>query len=324
MPDLQPFEKQSAEHLRLALESGHIGVWELDVSTGLAVKNEAHDKIFGFYNQSPEWSYDRFLEHVAEGERSRVDALQKAAIAGRQAWSFECQIRTAAGENRWIKASGRPIFAADGTMTSLIGQVVDITESKQNEARLRLITEELNHRVRNMLAMITSMIRLTARGAEDVTGFAQALEGRVGALSRTQNLLVGDAAGATMPSAILEMELAALVGTRRQVEVLVEEEARLGASAGQGLALVFHELLTNAIKYGALSTNQGTVAIRFGCRDGQVEIDWQERGGPPLAQPRGSGFGSMLISGALAPDGTVEQVFAPEGLQCCIRLRAAA
>lgn len=323
MPDLQPFQNRSADHLRLVLESGQIGIWELDLGSGLAVRNKTHDRIFGYDDPLPEWNYDQFLEHVVESDRDRVDELQKTAITNGAEWSFECQIKTPNGNYRWIKAAGRPLEGPDGTIDRLIGHVIDITDTKQNEARLRLITEELNHRVRNMLAMIKSMVRMTARSADDIQLFARSLEGRVGALSRTQDLLVGDPSSAMMPSAILGAELSAFEGIEDQVRISVEGESELTASAGQGLALVFHELLTNAFKYGALSSEQGSVQVSFDCQDDIVEIVWTERGGPPVAERRRTGFGSTLISKALAADGTTEQTFSPEGLECRITLQTA-
>lgn len=323
MPDLQPFQNRSAEHLRLAIESAEIGIWELDLKSGLAVTNATHDRIFGYDGDLAQWSYEQFLDHVVDRDKARVDELQQSAVANGREWSFECQIRTARGQYRWIKAAGRPLQASDKDVSRLIGHVIDITEIKQNEARLQLISEELNHRVRNMLATIQSMVKITARGASDIVSFSRSLEGRVGALARSHRLLVSTDAALMLPSAILREELSSFAGFETRVRIRVSDEAELGASAGQGLALVFHELLTNAIKYGALSAEDGNVEVTFDCADDVVEINWKEFGGPTVPEERGSGFGSMLIARALAADGTTEQTFEPDGVQCTIRLRVA-
>ncbi|WP_247714626.1 sensor histidine kinase [Qipengyuania psychrotolerans] len=322
MPDLELFENRSADHLRLVLETSQIGIWELDLQTGLAVRNLTHDRIFGYDAPLDEWSYEKFIDHVIETDRARVDALQKTAIAENREWSFECQIRTAQGNIRWILAAGRPLQNSDGTTGKLIGQVIDITRSKQNEARLTLITEELNHRVRNILAMIQSMVKMSARGAKDIPAFARALEGRVGALARSHQLLVGDSPTSMAPSAILETELSAFAGIQDQIDLNIVDEAALSASASQGLGLVFHELLTNAMKHGALSNPAGRVEVTVSRSAKSVNILWKESGGPPVDQGGGSGFGSKLISKALAPDGTTELIFSPEGLECRIVLDA--
>ncbi len=320
MPDLLPFENRSADHLRLVLEAGHIGIWELDLQSGEAVRNRTHDEIFGYPELLPKWTYDQFLQHVMEIDRERVDELQKATIAEKREWSFECQIRTASGQIRWIRAAGRPLLNPAGDVEKLIGHVVDITESKQSEARLRLITEELNHRVRNMLAIIRSMVKISARRAQDIPAFAEALEGRVGALARTHHLLAGETAGAMKPSTILREELSVFDDVGERIGLIVLDETGLSASAAQGLALVFHELLTNALKYGALSADEGRIEIRVDRDAETLNILWKEHGGPPVDPDTSDGFGSMLIAEALAAEGTTTQRFLPEGLECHITL----
>lgn len=321
MSDLLPFEDRSADHLRLVLDNSQTGIWELDLASGLAVRNKTHDRIFGYDSSPNEWTYDRFLLHVLEKDRLRVDRLQKTAIEENREWSFDCQIRTATGDIRWIKASGCPLLDKDGQPTRLIGHVIDITDAKQNEARLRLVTEELNHRVRNMLSIIKSMISLTARTTESTTAFARALEGRIGALARTQNLIVGDASSSMMPSAIVEAELATFPAIENRVRITVNGEEQLTATASQGLALVTHELLTNAIKHGALSLEAGRIEVTVDLLGDTTRITWIERGGPAPPEQRRQGFGSMLILDALAGEGTTEQVFSPEGLECRISLK---
>lgn len=323
MSDLRPFEDRSADHLRLVLEISQIGIWELDLKSGFAVRNRTHDKIFGYNESLEEWRYDQFLLHVVEKDRLRVDSLQKTAIENGREWSFDCQIKTAKGDARWIRASGRPLLNEAGEATTLIGHVIDITESKRSEERLHLVTEELNHRVRNMLAIIHSMIRLTARTTDSASEFAHALEGRVGALARAQDLVVGTASHSMLPSAIVEAELAAFRSIENQVRVSVIDEAQLSASASQGLALVTHELLTNAIKYGALSVEAGRIDLTIDLREQETSVTWIERGGPAPPEQRREGFGTMLISQVLGGDGTVAQIFAPEGLECRIALTTA-
>ncbi|MCK0099029.1 PAS domain-containing protein [Qipengyuania sp. S6317L1] len=320
MPDLKPFEQQSAEHLRLVLEFSQIGIWDLDLRSGQAVRNATHDRIFGYDEPLPEWRYDQFLTHVVDGDRERVDELQKNAIEEGREWSFECQIRTNAGQFRWIKAVGRPLKDDQGEIIRLIGQVIDITDSRQNEARLQLITDELNHRVRNLLSVIKAIIKMTARRAKDVQGFSRALEGRVGALARAHNLLVGNSPASMTPSAILRAELSAFEDTDKRVQISINDEAALSTPASQGLALVFHELLTNSIKYGALSIDSGKVSVSIDRVDDTIAIVWTERDGPTVGEDRGNGFGTQLIARALASEGTTQQMFLPEGLECRITL----
>lgn len=318
MPDLEPFTARSPEHLRLVIESGHIGIWELDLATGRAVRNFAHDEIFGYSEPLDEWTYDLFLEHVAPDDRERVDELQKAAIAQQQEWAFDCEIRTADGGRRWIFAAGRPLLGEDGKPARLIGHVIDISEAKQREKRLALLTDELNHRVRNMLSVIKSIVRLSSRKAADIPSFAKALEGRVGALARSHQLLVSDDSAAMGPSEILDAELAAFPDLADRISVEITREHPLSGATGQGLALIFHELLTNALKYGSLSNDDGRVTVQIDQQDGELQIAWRESGGPKVEESNEAGFGSLLIADALGSMGRVNIRFPQTGVECDI------
>ena len=168
--------------------------------------------------------------------------------------------------------------------------------------------------------MIKAMIKMATRGAKDVQEFSRALEGRVGALARAHDLLVGNSRAAMTPSAVLTAELSAFEDAEKRVRMTVNDETELSTSASQGLALVFHELLTNSIKYGALSIDAGYIAVTIDRADDSIAILWKEYDGPTLSGEMGNGFGTRLISRALASQGTTQQLFLPEGLECRINL----
>ncbi|NVD44901.1 sensor histidine kinase [Qipengyuania atrilutea] len=319
MSDILPFEEHSSEHLRLAVTAGLIGIWELDLGTGQAARSSQHDQIFGYETPVENWSYADFLNHVVDADRTRVDETQQRAVELRQDWVFECRIVRSDGKERWISAAGRPILGSQGTVERLIGHVVDITDSKRDEERLSLITQELNHRVRNMLAMIRSMIRLSASNANDLKAFARGLEGRVDALARTQDLLVSEPSLVLTPGEILRRELAAFEGLEERVTMTGADAAEIDASLAQGLALVFHELITNAQKYGALSNKDGTVTFAV-TPDSDLTLVWKEHGGPAPREDVPSGFGAKLIRGAIGARARVEPSITPEGYECRIVL----
>ena len=318
MTDLRPFEKLSADHLRLILNTAHIGIWELDLDSGRASRNRHHDYIFGYDASLAEWTYEQFLDHIVPEQRERIERLQSDAIASGTEWAFECAIVTSGGEKRWISAAGRPLLGDDGKPYKLIGHVIDITTTKEREARLTLLTDELNHRVRNMLSIIKSIVRLSSRKATAIPAFAKALEGRVGALARSHQLMVSDDSAALCASEIIEAELAAFSDLSDRVEVSANEEHPLSGSTGQGLALIFHELLTNALKYGALSNDDGRVFVQIDQRAGDMHIAWRETGGPPVDKGSDNGFGSMLIADALGSTGRVDVRYPRTGVECDI------
>lgn len=320
MPDIQQFEDASADLLRLVIETGQIGVWKLDLATSEAWRNLRHDEIFGYKEPPSEWTYAMFLDHVVDDDRERVDALQRAAIEEQRDWLFECRIRRADGRVRWISAAGRPLFDEKGSVTSLIGNVIDITRTKHNEDRLSIVTQELNHRIRNMLATIKAMISFSARGATDVDTLVENLTGRVEALARTHALLVCDGDRELTLVELLRGELETFGRLESRVTIKASQDIRLAKSQVQPMALVFHELLTNAIKHGALSNEEGRISIEVEQDSNELHIAWIESGGPPLGRIDRQGFGTRVIQGSLGSLGSVDMKFLPTGLVSKITL----
>lgn len=189
--------------------------------------------------------------------------------------------------------------------------------------REALLAQEMVHRVKNLLAIVQSLVRRSARDAVDVPDFRRRLAPRLDALAAAQRLACDPVADMTL-EAVVAMALAPVAGRRVRVGPL--GDGVLDADTAQGLLLALHELSTNAAKYGALSTDAGqvTVASRDG-GSGMVVLDWMEAGGPRVESPATSGFGSRLIRRALrGPGEGVELRFAPEGLQCRFRCKLAA
>lgn len=141
--------QESEERLQFALETIHTGAWDLDLTNHTAYRSKEHDRIFGYPELLPEWTYDRFLEHVLPEDRTFVDESFQNAISTRGEWHFECRIRRADGEIRHILAAGRHrIKGSDGTL-KMAGIVQDITEHKQAETQLKDLTQRLNYHIDN-------------------------------------------------------------------------------------------------------------------------------------------------------------------------------
>lgn len=181
------------------------------------------------------------------------------------------------------------------------------------------LTRELNHRVKNTLANVLSIIALTRRRARDLDEFAQGIEGRIRALSATHDLLTQSEWGTTPIAAVVEAELAPYTSSR---DVLSVEgpPVNLAPNDALSLGLSIHELATNAAKYGALGVNGGRVSISWTLEDDAVRVVWQESGGPPVPTIRKRGFGTDLIEKIVAHElkRPVELDFAPEGVRCVI------
>ena len=183
------------------------------------------------------------------------------------------------------------------------------------------LTRELNHRVKNTLANVLSIIALTRRRASDVREFADGLDGRIRALSATHDLLTKSDWGTTPIGAVVEAELRPYAQDEDHVVEMTGPDVELAPNDALSLGLAIHELATNAAKYGALSKHGGKVAVDWQLQEENlVKIDWVESGGPEVAQDRGRGFGTDLIERVVAHElrNPVKLDFKPEGVRCSL------
>ncbi len=188
------------------------------------------------------------------------------------------------------------------------------------------LTRELNHRVKNTLANVLSIISLTRRRSEDLDSFADSLTGRIRALSATHDLLTQSDWGSTPVGAVIEAELLPYATSGDHTLIIEGEAVNLAPNEALSLGLAVHELATNAAKYGALSVPDGNLRVTWELASPElVRIEWLERGGPPVKQDRGRGFGTDLIQRIVAHElsNPVELSFEPEGVRCvlCVPIR---
>ena len=191
---------------------------------------------------------------------------------------------------------------------------------EQNSIRNSL-TRELNHRVKNTLANVLSIVSLTRRRAVDLDEFAEGLDGRIRALSATHDLLTQSDWGTTPIRAVVEVELAPYARDEDHQLDLVGPHTELAPNDALSLGLAIHELATNAAKFGSLSIPGGTVTVRWSqINDTLAKIEWIESDGPPVSQPQRRGFGTDLIEKIVAHElrHPVELDFRPEGVRCSL------
>ncbi|MXO65044.1 histidine kinase [Altererythrobacter endophyticus] len=185
------------------------------------------------------------------------------------------------------------------------------------------LTRELNHRVKNTLANVLSILALTRRRASNLDDFADSLDGRIRALSATHDLLTKSDWGTTPIRSVVEAELVPYAQEGDHQLDLNGPDVELAPNDALSLGLAVHELATNAAKYGALSAPGGTVSMRWYLVDAcQVRMEWQERGGPPVKTERGRGFGTDLIQKIVAHElrNPVDLRFEKEGVSCCLTI----
>lgn len=191
------------------------------------------------------------------------------------------------------------------------------------EAHQKLLLDELNHRVKNTLATVQSIAAQSLRHGTDVGSVRQSFEARLIALSQAHNLLTRDNWRGASLAELLRSELSPYGGDHGERIVVGGEHVWLAPDTAVALGMAFHELATNAVKYGSLSNEDGRVHVTWtvhGTGPRQLRIVWREQGGPPVAPPDRRGFGSRVIVGGLAHqlDGVVDLDFAPNGVVCTI------
>ncbi len=315
--------RQTEEQLEFALDAGRFGSWELDWSSGLLITSKHCRVLFGL---GPDDAFDRYDDLVArvhpEDRERRQAALDHAVAAGSD---FEVEFRTMRpdGHIGWLLTRGRAEPRDDGTVR-LAGVSLDITERKRDEQQQRLLLDELNHRVKNTLATVLSIAMQTRRYAIDEKDFDETFFARVEALSRSHEMLTEASwHGASLEEVIGRNLAPYLTDGLDQRVGIGGPDVRLGPNAAVTLGMAFHELATNAAKYGALSSAEGRVDVEWrSCGPDGIEIDWRESCGPRVEPPSRRGFGSRLIEQGVSRElaGETQMIFAADGLWCRMRL----
>ncbi|OLP62313.1 histidine kinase [Xaviernesmea oryzae] len=307
----------------MALEAANVGSWLWDVRTGTISCNLAMARMFGM---EPAASYHArdFFTAIHRDDRARMLENLRHAMAG--AADYDSTIRVAS-TGRWLLGRGRVHERdAKGRPTVFLGVNIDVTSEQTSSQRTRLLLRELNHRVKNTLAMLQSLARQTLRQTSDPQQFMTAFAGRLQAISEAHGLLSDHEWGAIRLSALLEKQLAPHVRDYQAQVEIHKDEILLGPDQAVGLGLVLHELATNAAKYGALSVPKGRIV--FTARGvpeegGRVlHLTWTEVGGPLVQEPQRRGFGSILIERSLdkVMGSSVKVEYLPDGVTAIIRL----
>nr|WP_295664203.1 HWE histidine kinase domain-containing protein [Polymorphobacter sp.] len=240
---------------------------------------------------------------------------QRAMAAGREVVG-----RHRSGHEFAIEATlSRYLFGGEQIYTAVIR---DVSARKTDEQQRQLLASEVAHRLRNTMAVVASIVTLTARQAVSIDDYRDALLGRLAAISRTNDELINGASADARLGALITSELAPFRHRPGSI-VLAGPEVRILARQALDLALLLHELATNAAKYGALSVPTGTIAIEWVCARpaGVLDLVWQESGGPVVIPPTRRGFGSQLISRCLrGHHGVVDLTYPAEGVRCAVTL----
>ena len=257
-------------------------------------------------------------------DRPQMMAAIGEAIATKSPFHLEHRARRADGSMGWMSSRAVPLLDERGEITGWFGAATDITERMHMQEHLRLVVHELNHRVKNNLAMTQAMAAQTFRDQNDGGAAQTAFTARLVALARANDLLTGERWVGASLRRVLEQALEPYCGEHQERCVIDGPAVTLSSKTALSVALATHELATNAVKHGAWSSPEGKVSVTWkvdGTDGGErLRLQWRESGGPSVAAPARRGFGSRLVERGLSAEmgGEVKLDFRPEGLVCTI------
>lgn len=249
----------------------------------------------------------------------QAEDIIRLAIGGTPVQGLEARAPQAP-RTKDLLISAAPLAPTEGTISGCVVTLIDLSQRKAAERQQMLLMAELDHRVKNTLTLVLSILGRTSES--DIETFKRTFAGRIHALAATHNLLSNNSWAGLSVGEVLSAELAPY-GASNRVDSDVAD-IKMKPRAAVAIGLVFHELASNAVKYGALSVPKGHVEVRLRDRTGagSTVIEWIERGGPAVMEPTRTGFGRTVITKSLsyARDGGSELIFDPNGIRCLIRI----
>jgi PAS domain S-box-containing protein len=263
-------------------------------------------------------------------DRERAWQVWRHSLETGEPYHIEYRLRHRSGQYRWVIGRAQCVRDERGEITRWFGTCTDIHDLKEAEEKRQLLLREMNHRVKNLFAVVSGMITMTARTAPSVQAMGEALRGRLGALANAHELI--------RPAINSDPEQPTNVTLRPLIDEIVKPhfdpageprivldgpDVPIGPNASTSLALIFHELATNAAKYGALSAREGRLSIGWAVSDGYLELDWTEHVvHRTVVPPEAQGFGSRLAKASAAGQlgGSISFDWRPSGVR--INLKA--
>ncbi|WP_165820037.1 sensor histidine kinase [Microvirga sp. KLBC 81] len=318
---------EAQEKLLAALDASSTGTWRWDIQRDIIEWDPAMANVFGLGLKKTPRNVEEFASLIHPEDRDYARTVIGDAIKNGKTIEYEFRAVLPEGEERWIYDRSRPVYDPEGKPLYMIGACLDITSRKKTEERQSLLIHELNHRVKNTLATVQSLAIQTMRSSPSPEAFQSNFMARLMALSATHDLLTQTYWESASLSEVIEAELrphGGIDGLRIKAR---GDAVRLKPQQALSLGLAFHELATNATKYGALSSSQGQLSITWDLEADaagkrQLLVHWHEQDGPPVAKPRRQGFGTRLIDRSIVHElgGAIEMDYASTGLECRMRV----
>ena len=307
------------------MDATGLGLWEWNVRTGELTWNARNRELFGI-GHADALSIGDYPELVHPDDRDLVRSAYRTASERPDDADFSVEHRCRPGpdgKSRWVLSRGRVMKDAEGVRL-VVGSNLDITDRKTAEARRSVLLRELGHRAKNGIVVLMTIVTQTAKSAKSVKDFEDLLLARLTALAESQDLVTHTEGRSLRVGDLIDRALKPFDTSRFDIDARLRD-APLASESAVAMALLLHELSTNAVKYGALSSRAGRVTLAFDVAEGQARLRWVETGGPPVTPPNRRGFGSRLLEIALRNDGgRVTPRFAPDGFEADIHFPLAA
>jgi PAS domain S-box-containing protein len=316
-------QRRAEEDLRAALGAAALVIFDFDHLRGEMRPSPEMNALFG-YPPDQALTLEAIRARYHPEDADQIEALARAQLGSDEnhlRWEFRLLLPD--GQLRWVQGLGEYIRDGHGRVVRSHGVALDITERKRAEEHLQLLVHELNHRVKNTLATVLSIADQMFRNARSLSAARAGLTSRLLALAKAHDVLTQEnwegADLADIVSAVVEAHQVEPGGRFR----LSGPRIWLPPRTALSLSMALHELATNAIKYGALSNEDGVVEVNWaasGTAQRHLHLSWRERGGPPVVRPTRRGFGSRLIERGLAAElnAKVEIDYAPGGVVCTL------
>ena len=318
------------QRVSLALAAGRTGIWSW---TPLESRLQWDARIAAIWGVSEDAAPElqAFLgsihpEDVVSVRRAFRDITDGTLKEGHDEIEFRIA-RFDDGKERWVAVRGQPFFDLNGAFVEMIGTVRDITDHKLHDIHLHMLLREITHRSKNLLAIIQAMARQTVKDSLTAEDFEHRLSLRLRGLAASHELLAAQDWHGAHIEELVKGQLGHVLETHASRIAFKGPSLFLKPEAAQNIGLALNELATNAVRFGALSNEEGRVEITWSL-DGleqpsrRLHLTWDETGGPAVSPPRRQGFGHRVVErvAARALDGSVSLTFAPSGLQWSLNI----
>jgi two-component sensor histidine kinase/DNA-binding response OmpR family regulator len=312
--------RQSEQLRSLALAAGQMGSWDWDAVSEKGTWDQGQHTIFGVDALTFVPTPANVRDLIYPDDLQRLLHAFRQMTTDAKTLQTEFRVRRPNGDLRWCIGAAAASFNDAGQLVRLSGVTVDITDRKVAEERQLLLAEEVDHRARNVVAVVQSVMRLTR--AENIEDYIAAVDGRIRALSNAHKLLSRSRWEGADLGKLVDEEFAPYRADDFEKISAKGPAVMLQPATAQTLALALHELVTNAAKYGALSAISGRVRLNWELRASNLEMSWSESGGPAVGQPRSRGYGMRVVTAGIENQlgGRVLFDWNPAGLHCTLSI----